>query len=262
MGCLLVSDIPNDRILRWTEPGGISVFRQPSGFANGHARDMQGRLIGCSHHDRCITRTEYDGTVTTLVTHYEGKRLNSPNDVIVKSDGTIWFSDPTYGIETDYEGGKQIAELPTAVYCFNPDNDSLTLVASGLDQPNGLCFSPDERILYVAETGSRFAATPTHNIWAYDVSPRPEPLAGQRLFHKINPGHSDGVRCDEHGNVWSAAEDGVHCIAPDGRLLGKVLVPHTVSNLEFGGRNRSRLFICGSHTLYAIYLNVRGARRP
>jgi gluconolactonase len=260
--CLLVSDIPNDRILRWTESGGVSVFRQPSRFANGHTRDRQGRLIGCSHYDRCITRTELDGSITMLATHYRGKRLNAPNDVVVKSDGTIWFSDPLYGIGTDYEGGKQISELPVAVYRLDPRDGSLAVVADRFTGPNGLCFSPDESLLYIVESGEQFSAHPEHNIQVFDVSADGASLSNGRVFHKIDPGHADGIRCDEHGNVWSAAGDGVHCIDPSGTLLGKVLVPFTVSNLAFGGRNRCRLFICGSHTLYAIFLNVRGAQYP
>ena len=260
--CLLVSDIPNDRILRWTESGGISVFRQPSGFANGHTRDCQGRLIGCSHQHRWITRTELDGTTTVLASHYDGKRLNAPNDVVVKSDGTIWFTDPIYGISTDYEGGKQVSELPASVYRLNPADKSLTLVAGEFIGPNGLCFSPDERRLYIVESGGQFAADPVHCIRAFDVSADGASLSKGHVLHKVSPGHSDGIRCDEHGNVWSAAGDGVHCIDPEGRLLGKVLVPFPVANLTFGDRYNSRLFICGSHTLFSIFLNVRGAARP
>jgi gluconolactonase len=260
--CLLVSDIPNDRIMRWTESGGISVFRQPSGFANGHTRDRQGRLIGCSHRDRCLTRTEIDGAITVLASHYQGKRLNGPNDVVVKSDGSIWFTDPLYGISTDYEGGRQVSELPAAVYCLQPETGALTLAAGDFTGPNGLCFSPDEARLYIVESGEQFAAAPVHHIRVFDAPAAGEPLGKGQVFHQVDSGHADGIRCDEHGNVWSAAGDGVHCIAPDGKLLGKILVPDTVANLAFGGRHRSRLFICGGQTLYAIYLNVRGAQRP
>ena len=258
--CLLVSDLPNDRILRWTESGGVSVYRQPSGFANGHTRDREGRLIGCSHGGRCITRTELDGRVTVLADEYDGRRLNAPNDVAVKSDGTIWFSDPHYGINTDYEGGKHGAELPPTLYRFDPADGSLVVVADDFDGPNGLCFSPDEKRLYVAESGRQFAASPVQHIRVFDVSD--DGLAHGRVFHTISPGFADGMRCDEAGHVWSSAADGVHCIDPSGDLLGKILVPHTVANLAFGGRNRSRLFICGSHTLYAIYTNQRGAGWP
>ena len=259
--CLLVSDLPNDRILRWTEQGGVSVFRQPAGFPNGHTRDRQGRLIGCSHKHRCITRTELDGTVTTLATHYQGKRLNAPNDVICHSDGAIWFTDPHYGIATDYEGGKQIPELPPSVYRFDPADGALSLVADGFEGPNGLCFSPDERLLYISESGHQFAPDPVRHIRVFDVQDG-RTLSHGRIFHKVSPGFADGFRCDELGNIWTGAADGVHCIAPDGTLLGRIFTPSTVSNLTFGGRHRARLFLCASHTLHAIYTNVRGAQRP
>jgi len=258
--CLLFSDLPNDRIMRWTETGGVSVFRQPSGFANGHTRDRQGRLIGCSHRDRCITRTELDGTVTVLADRYEGRRLNSPNDVVCKSDGSIWFTDPRYGIETDYEGGKQEPELPVAVYRLDPRDGSLRVVADDFQGPNGLCFSPDESLLYIAESGLQFATDPVRHIRVFDVADGR--LANGRMFHTVSPGFADGFRCDTEGNIWSSAADGVHCIDPGGELLGEVLTPSLVSNLAFGGRNRSRLFLCASHTLYAIYVNRRGAQTP
>lgn len=260
--CLLVSDVPNNRIMRWTPSGGVSVFREPSGFANGHARDCEGRLIGCSHAEGCIERTELDGRITRLVDRYQGKRLNSPNDVIVKSDGTIWFSDPVYGIVTDYEGGKREPELPGNLYRFDPRDGSLVVVADDFEGPNGLCFSPDERLLYVAETGLPFASDPLQHLRVFDVSADGTRLSNARVFYKVDAGYTDGVRCDEEGNLWSSAGDGVHCISADGQLLGKIAVPFRVSNLCFGGRNRSRLFICGSHTLFAIYVNQRGAQRP
>lgn len=259
--CLYVSDLPNDRILRWSEDGGVSVFRRPSGFANGHCRDRQGRLIGCSHRDRCITRTELDGTVTVLVSHYRGKRLNSPNDVVCKSDGTIWFSDPPYGINTDYEGGKQQAELPPTLYRFDPATGDLAVAADDFDGPNGLAFSPDESILYVAESGRQFDADPRQYLRRFNVD-RDNHLSGGAQFHKVLPGFADGFRADEQGNIWSSAADGVHCISPGGELLGKIITLSPVSNLTFGGRKRSRLFICASHTLMAIYTNVRGCLRP
>jgi gluconolactonase len=260
LDCLLVSDLPNDRILRWTESGGVSVFRQPSGFANGHMRDRQGRLIGCSHRDRCITRTELDGALTVLAASYRGKRLNSPNDVVCKSDGSIWFTDPLYGISTDYEGGKQTPELAPSVYRLDPASGVLTVVADDFDGPNGLCFSPDERLLYIAESGPQFAVDPVQHIRVFDVVD--DRLVRPRVFHTISPGFADGFRCDEAGRVWSSAADGVHCIDPSGSLLGKIKVPSLVSNLTFGGRNRSRLFLCASHSLYAIYTNTRGAAWP
>ena len=257
--CLLVSDIPNDRVLRVTEAG-VSVFRQPSGFANGHARDGQGRLISCSHRHRCITRTELDGTVTVLADRYQGKRLNAPNDVVVAQDGAIWFSDPHYGINTDYEGGKQAPELPPTLYRLDPQDGALTIAADDFAGPNGLCFSPDGRTLYVAETGHQFDDDRPRHIRVFGVEGGR--LTGGRVFHTVSPGFADGLKCDEDGRVWASAGDGVHCISPAGELLGKILTGCTVSNLAFGGRYRSRLYICASHRLCAIYTNVRGAVRP
>jgi gluconolactonase len=262
LDCLLVSDVPNNRIMRWTASGGVSVFREPSDYANGHTRDREGHLIGCSHLGRCIHRTELDGRITMLVDRYQGKRLNSPNDVVVKSDGTIWFSDPFYGIVTDYEGSKRDAELPPNLYRFDPRDGKLTVVADDFQSPNGLCFSPDERRLYVSESGVPFATDPVQHLRVFDVSEDGTRLSHARVFHKVEPGFTDGLRCDEDGNVWSSAGDGVHCIDPGGALLGKIRVPFVVSNLTFGGRHRSRLFICGSQTLYAMYVNRRGAERP
>jgi gluconolactonase len=259
--CLLVSDLPNDRILCWTERGGVSVFREPAGFANGHARDREGRLIGCSHRHRLIARTELDGTITVLADRYAGKRLNAPNDIVCRSDGTIWFSDPIYGISTDYEGGKQTPELPPRVYRFDPHDGSLRIVADDVVGPNGLAFSPDERWLYIAETGEQFSDAVPRHIRRFAVA-EDGTLSRGEVFHSVSPGNADGFRVDEDGNIWSGAADGVHCIDPSGALLGKILAPATVSNLAFGGRNRSRLFLCTSHALQAIYVNVRGAVRP
>ena len=256
---LLVSDLPNNRILRWTADGGVSVFRQPSAFANGHTRDRHGRLLGCSHQGRCITRTELDGSVTMLVDRFEGRRLNGPNDLVVARDGGIWFSDPLYGGNTDYEGGKHEAELPPSLYRLDPDG-SLEITADDFAGPNGLCFSPDERLLYVAESGVQFADNPTRHIRRFEVDTGK--LRNGRVFHEISPGFADGLRCDEDGRVWSSAADGVHCIDQGGMLIGKILTGATVANLTFGGRNRCRLFICASHRLMAVYTNVRGAQWP
>lgn len=260
--CLLFSDIPNDRIMCWSEQTGVSVFRRPAGFPNGQTRDREGRLITCLHHQRCVTRTEFDGTVTVLADRFDGRRLNSPNDVIVKSDGTIWFSDPPYGIETDYEGGKQQQEQQPRVYRLDPASGALSIIADDFDGPNGLSFSPDERRLYIVETGLLSVADPVRNIRVFDVDESGTGIRNGRVFHTVTPGNSDGIRSDEDGNIWSAAGDGVHCIDASGALLGKIKVPHTVSNITFGGRNRSRLFICASHALFAIYTNKRGAQRP
>jgi gluconolactonase len=257
---LLVSDIPNDRILRVTESVQVSVFRQPAGFPNGHARDREGRLIGCSHLHRSVNRTELDGTMTTLVDCYQGKRLNAPNDVVVKRDGTIWFTDPPYGIQTDYEGERQSPELAPSVYRFDPTTNTLTLVADDFEGPNGLCFSPDESRLYVSESGDQFAASPRRHLRVFDVTFEGGEylLRNGRIFHSVTPGYADGFRCDTDGNIWSSAGDGVHCLDPSGMLLGKILLPGKVSNLCFGGRLRSRLFLCAGSVLYALTVNRRG----
>lgn len=260
--CLLFQDLPRNRTMRWSEAEGLSVFRYPSDYANGQTRDCEGRLIACSHRGRCLYRTELDGRVTTLVTHHAGKRLNSPNDVIVKSDGTIWFTDPLYGISNDYEGGRQVSEQPPGLYRYDLASRELRLMADDFDGPNGLAFSPDESRLYVAESGAPNAASPRQYIRAFDATAGGTRLSGGAVFHKIEPGFCDGMRVDEDGNIWSSAGDGVHCIAPDGKLLGKILVPRRVSNVAFGGLAKNRLFITASDTLYAIFLDRRGCGFP
>lgn len=255
--CLLFSDIPNDRILRWTEAG-LTTFRQPANYSNGHTRDRQGRLISCEHGTRRVTRTEWDGTVTVIADSYLGKRLNSPNDVVVGRDGAIWFTDPHYGIVSDYEGFKAEAELPCSVYRIDPDG-TIEAVITDMACPNGLAFSPDESRLYVADTGRAFHSDPQH-ILVFDMGTG-RPAKGS-LFHRIAPGCADGIRVDDEGNLWSSAGDGVHCIAPDGHLMGKVLVPEVVSNLCFGGRAKHRLFITATTGLYSVVLNRKGAQWP
>jgi gluconolactonase len=254
--CLLFQDLPRNRTMRWCEDG-LSVFRAPSHFGNGQTRDGQGRLLSCSHQARCIYRTEHDGAVTTLVSHYRGKRLNSPNDVVVKSDGAVWFTDPVYGIANDYEGGRQLSETPPAVYRFDPLSCDLAVVADDFGGPNGIAFSPDESRLYISETDE-----PGQMIRVFEVAGDGKGLGDGRDFHKVMPGAADGMRCDEHGNVWSSAGDGVHCISPAGKLLGKILVPNVVSNIAFGGLHRNRLFIGASQSLYSVFVNVRGATWP
>ncbi|MEO9212046.1 MAG: SMP-30/gluconolactonase/LRE family protein [Caulobacteraceae bacterium] len=258
---LLFSDVPGDRIASWSARGGTTTFRRPGGHPNGQTRDLEGRLITCSNAGRCVSRTELDGRLTVIADRFEGRRLNSPNDVVVASDGAVWFTDPPYGILTDYEGARAQPELPSNVYRLDPASGALTVAAGDLDGPNGLCFSPDERRLYVAETGAMFDPRPTQHIRVFDVEDGRR-LAGGRVFHKISPGAADGIRCDGDGNVWSSAGDGVHCLSPAGALMGKIKVPFRVSNLTFGDRARSRLFICASHTLFAIWLHRRGAERP
>lgn len=260
--CLLFQDLPNDRTMRWIEGQGVSLYRAPSHYANGQTRDRQGRLIACSHRERCLYRTEYDGRITKLIDRHAGKRLNSPNDVVVKSDGSIWFTDPLYGISNDYEGGRQTSEQPPAVYRLEPETGEIRIVASDFDGPNGLAFSPDETRLYIAETGNQTEQSPRQYIRTFNVEPDGATLSGGDIFYKIEPGYCDGMRVDEYGNIWSSAADGVHCISADGELLGRIFVPHRVSNVTFGGPAKNRLFIGGSTTLYAIFLNCRGVQFP
>jgi gluconolactonase len=261
-GCLLFQDLPRDRTLRWIEDVGVSIYRAPSGYANGQARDREGRLVACSHRDRCLYRTEYEGTLTRLVAHHDSRRLNAPNDVVVKSDGSIWFTDPLYGISNDYEGGRQTSEQPPALYRFDPSSGNIRAMARDFEGPNGLAFSPDERRLYVAETGAVGDPDPARRIRVFDVSADGLAISGGALFQTISPGYCDGLKTDEDGNIWSSAADGVHCISPEGQLLGKILVPRRVANLCFGGAARNRLFIGASQALYAIFLNTRGASWP
>ncbi|MFN3845879.1 MAG: SMP-30/gluconolactonase/LRE family protein [Paracoccaceae bacterium] len=263
--CLLFSDIPNQRILRWTADatgGGVTTpFRQPSQFSNGQTRDRQGRLITCEHGGRRVIRTEVDGSLTVLAESYRGKRLNSPNDVVVQSDGSIWFTDPTYGILSDYEGYRADPEQPVrGVYRIDGTTGDISLVADDFCQPNGLAFSPDERILYIADSGASHDVTRPRHIRAFDVDQGR--LSCDRVFALIDAGIPDGIRTDTAGNLWSSAADGVHCFAPDGRRLGKILVPECVANLTFGGPRRNRLFITATASLYAVYLTTTGAQRP
>lgn len=257
LNCLLFSDIPNNRIMRFIPGVGTSLFRQPSNFANGHTRDREGRLVSCEHGTRRVTRTELDGSITVIADSFEGRRLNSPNDVIVASDGAIWFTDPHYGIMTNYEGFRGEQELPCNVYRVDPSG-AMSAVLTDFNCPNGLAFSPDETRLYVADTGRMFTDDPQH-VRAFDVG-SDFSLSGGTVFHVINPGCADGMRVDSDGNLWSSAGDGVHCIAPDGRLLGKLRVPQTVSNICFGGRGKHQLFITATTSVYAISLNRQGAR--
>lgn len=255
---LLFQDLPSDRTMLWREREGAVVWRQPSHFANGQARDRQGRLVSCSHRLRAIVRTEYDGAQTILADRCEGLRLNAPNDIVVARDGAIWFTDPLYGISNDYEGGVQESERPPALYRLDLASGRLAVAASDFDGPNGLAFSPDGRRLYIAETGDQTRPDPIQMIRVFDVG-QTGALSGGECFHRISPGYCDGLKVDAAGNIWSSAADGVHCLTPQGELIGKVRVPYRVSNLCFGGAMRNRLFIGGSHTLYAIYLNTCGA---
>jgi len=260
--CLLFSDIPNDRMLRWVESGEVTTFRQPANYTNGHYRDVQGRLVSCEHGGRRITRTETDGSITVVADRFEGGRLNSPNDVVVKSDGTIWFTDPPYGIYSHYEGHKAESEYG-AQYVFraDPESGTVDVVAEDFVRPNGLAFSPDETTLYVADSGLTEDRDGPHHIRAFEVVDG-RSLRGGQVLLEVDPGFPDGFRVDSEGFIWSSAADGVHCYTPDGRLLGRILVPEAVANVAFGGPARNRLFIAATSSLYSIYLNREGAQRP
>jgi len=257
--CLIWSDIPNQRMLRWVKDGGVSVFRTPSNFTNGNTRDRQGRLVSCEHGGRRVTRTEIDGSITVLADRYEGKRLNSPNDVVVHSDGSVWFTDPTYGIKSDYEGFRAEPEQATRnVYRLDPQTGEIDAVVTDFGQPNGIAFSPDEKILYVADSSSSHDPSAPRHIRAFDVVDSRQ-LKNSRVFCDIDNGLADGFRVDVDGNVWTSAGDGVHCFGPDGKLLGKILLPQTAANLTFGGPRRNQLFITATKSLYAIFLATTGA---
>ncbi len=264
---LLFSDIPNNRILRWDETtGATSDFRKPSNHANGLARDRQGRLLACEHGTRRVTRTEYDGSITVLADHYKGKRLNSPNDIVCASDGSIWFTDPPFGILGWWEGEPATPELPHGVYRIDPVSGELQCVLEDLQGSNGLAFSPDEKLMYVVES----RATPHRKIWQYDVVG--SSLTNKRLYVDAGgPGAYDGMAVDVQGNVWcgfgsSGAPgadlddlDGVRVYDRDGRPLAHIALPERCANVCFGGAKRNRLFMAASHSLYAVYVNTRGA---
>ena len=259
---LLWSDIPNNRILKWEEEtGAVSIYRKPTDFANGNTRDRRGRLVTCEHGGRRVTRTEHDGSITVLMDSWNGKRLNSPNDVVVKSDGSIWFTDPVFGILGNYEGHKAEPELDQGVYRIDEETGEVTCLATDVLGPNGLCFSPDEAILYVVES----RGVPSRKILAYDVTAEGRDIAGKRVFIDAGPGGTpDGMRADIDGNLWcgwgmgTAELDGVLVFAPDGAKIGRIALPERCANVCFGGAKRNRLFMAASQSLYALYVNTQG----
>jgi gluconolactonase len=268
-GYLLWSDIPNNRIMRWSEDDGhLSVYRSPSNNSNGNTRDREGRLITCEHDSRRVTRTEHDGSITVLIDKFEGKPLNAPNDVVVSSDGAIWFTDPLFGNAGNYEGHRITPELPTQVYRIDGKTGRASVAASGFGGPDGLAFSPDEKKLYIVDTGVQTAIGRDSNIRVFDVNG--ERLTNDKVFIPAfgAVGRTDGARTDMDGNLWITLgsgdpnEFGVRCYAPNGDLIGKIHIPETCANLCFGGRKKNRLFICGSTSIYAVYVDAVGALVP
>jgi gluconolactonase len=265
-GFLIWSDIPNNRQMRWLEEDGhVSVFRSPSNYSNGNTFDREGCQLSCEHDARRVTRTEHDGTITVLMDKFNGKKLNAPNDVVVASDGAIWFTDPGYGIFGNYEGHKDTLELPAQVYRLDPKSGNATVVADSFDKPNGLAFSPDEKKLYIIDSGITHGGR--SNMRVFDVNG--DKLANDKVFaENFAPGFTDGVRIDVDGNVWCSMgwadpkEDGVRCYAPTGDLIGKIHLPETCANLCFGGKKKNRLFMTASTSVYAVYVDTVGAMVP
>ncbi len=254
---LVFADIPNDSLMRWDEvSGAVVTLRNPAGYPDGNTRDRQGRLLTCELGSRTLTRTEHDGAITVLASHFEGVQLTGPNDVVVKSDGSIWFSDNGAGIRGNYLGDKARADLPFRVYRLDPATGALTIAVGDMERPNGLCFSPDEKRLYVVDTPGGRRTT-----WVWDIEG--ERAVGGRVFFDDTPGWADGIRCDTEGNVWAAmtggpGHDGVAIFAPDGTLIGRILLPERCANLAFGGRKRNRLFMTASQSVYALYVEAQG----
>ena len=265
-GYLLWSDIPNNRMMRWSEDDGhVSVFRTPSNYSNGNTRDREGRLVTCEHDTRRVTRTEHDGTITVLMDKFQGKPLNAPNDIVVASDGGIWFTDPGFGIFGNYEGHKAEPELPANVYRLDPRSGRATVVyAPNPGRPNGIAFSPDEKKLYIIVMA--FPDNRPSEIRAFDV--QGERLSNEKIFARTVGGNTDGMRLDVDGNIWCGMgngdpmQDGVHCYAPTGDLIGKIHLPETCANLCFGGKKNNRLFMTASTSVYSLYVDTIGAQVP
>jgi len=259
---ILFSDIPNNRMLRWDETNGsVSEFRNPSNFSNGNTRDLQGRLITCQHFSRSVTRTEHSGEVTTVASHFDGKRLNSPNDVVVKSDGSIWFTDPDYGIMSDYEGCKSPNEQSSCnVFRIDQKTGDIHLITDRLVKPNGLCFNNSEDKLFVSDTGGSHVADGPRHIYSFDLKGEKLTSENPEIFAECSNGLFDGFRIDNEDRIWTSAADGVHCYNSAGDLIGKIKIPEIVSNVCFGGPRLNRLFITGTTSLYSVYLAVNGIR--
>lgn len=258
---LLWSDIPNNRIMRWDEETGtVSLFRKPSNYSNGNTRDRQGRLLTCEHDARRVTRTEYDGTISVIAERFEGKPLNSPNDIVCKSDGSIWFSDPPFGILGFYEGHPAKPELPTNVYRVDGKSGLIAVAAGDISRPNGLAFSPDESKLYIVEGG-----VSPRIIYVYDMIDNGTRIGNKRRFLDAGPGTPDGFRIDVDGNLWCGwgmgeeGLDGVSIFNPQGKLIGRIDLPERCANVCFGGAHRNRLFMAASTSIYSLFVNTQGA---
>jgi gluconolactonase len=258
---LVFSDIPDNRMMRFDETdGSMSVFRAPANNSNGNSIDALGRLLTCEHLTRRVTRTEIDGSISLLADRYRGKRLNSPNDLVAKSDGSVWFSDPSYGILTDYEGDTAVPEIGGCHVYRIDASGTVEIGADDFMKPNGLAFSPDERHLYVADTGRSHDPLGPKHIRRFDVGADGKSLGKSMVFADCTAGLFDGFRLDREGRLWTSAGDGVHCYDPDGTLLGKIKIPELVANVSFGGAKLNRLFICGTTSLYSAYLAVNGVK--
>ncbi|GAB2896199.1 SMP-30/gluconolactonase/LRE family protein [Paralcaligenes sp. KSB-10] len=261
---LLWSDVPNSRIMKWEESSGsVSVYRGPSNHANGNTRDRQGRLVTCEHGSRRVTRTEYDGSITVLADSFDGKPLNSPNDIVVSSDGAVWFTDPPFGLHNFYEGTVAKQELPANVYRIDGGTGKLSVVASDIEGPNGLCFSPDEKLLYIVASRAR----PNRLIYAFDVTADLQGITNKRTLIDCGAGTSDGIRCDEDGNLWcgwgmgTEELDGVRVFDNTGAPLGHIHLPERCANICFGGQHNNQLFMAAGKALYRLFVNTRGAIR-
>jgi len=255
------SDIPNNRMLRYDETdGSVSTFRSPCGNSNGNTTDRQGRLVTCEHQGRRVSRTEHDGRVITLADRFQGKRLNSPNDVVVRSDDSVWFTDPTYGIDSDYEGDKAESEIGACnVYRIDPTSGEVKAVITDMVRPNGIAFSVDENQLYVVDTGRSHGPENPAHMRVFDVAADGS-VSGGRVFADCTAGFFDGFRLDDAGRIWTSAADGIHCYDPDGTLIGKVLIAEVTANCVFGGPKRNILYICGTTSLYSVRVMVNGAK--
>jgi len=257
---LVWSDIPNNRLLRWDETdGSVSTFRSPANNTNGNTVDAEGRLVSCEHLTRRVTRTEHDGSIREIAGTWAGKKFNSPNDIVVKSDGSIWFTDPSYGILIDYEGNRAESEIGAChVYRADPETGEVEAVATDFVKPNGLAFSSDETALFVSDTGVTHDENGPAHIRRIEVNPDGKTLGVSAVFAECTNGVFDGFRLDTEGRIWSSAADGVHCLDPNGRLIGKVRIPEIVGNVCFGGTKKNRLFVCGTSSLYSVFLSVNG----